>query len=745
MRRAFLFALLAFLATAASIGSAIAFTDTAGTPYATAIDSLTARGIIGGFPDGTFGPQRQVTRQQFAKMVVLTFALPVSEADVVPFGDVQVGGYADPFFPDNYIAVCASNDITKGTTPSTFSPGTPIKRAQLLTMVVRAADRLKPGALTTPAAGYAGSLPGFTDQTHAANLRKAESNGLLAGLVGFGAQWDPWAPATRGEVAQILYNLLNVLAGGAGDPNVHIQDPYIPPQVNIPHLGSLSFSVDQSVSAVSADATADKETVLQLTDRGGWTWRLVVPKGALRGPRTLTMKALTGITSPDIHGALRSGVQLEPDGLLFVTPATLTVSGAGMGGQTFILTSTHDGAAADPALPTHPAVPGSALISHFSNAAADDPTGQTGQIIADFRRQAAAAIAPAKALVKQQDIPVPVPPTLQLECNDEILDILNQELVGHFAKEAGNPENDLISALVGVLRQGQILGIHDPAFEEQANGLVASLIARNEKKALSLIRTYRGQPDKSMAITPFVVGVLKNAELLGATGAPEHAQLLSGLGSYLESLLKPMLDDYKNKHDYRKFGSIMLVAKQVALVGSDDTAQEAVNKLFAATQFDVETTFTLDYPEQEWLLKGTVHVALAMNTTTGHYTTEGTGSGSYVSYTGAKSVPMSGSDYPMTVTLKDFKPCEGTATVTIDRHYADTEQYQVGEDPISLGLVKVGWESIFKQYQGDGGYSFPVTVRNEQAVVIDDTLDGISPSGKVTGTVNIKVTHTPGG
>ena len=45
-------------------------------------------GIVSGFDSQTFGPTRPVTRQQFAKMVVLTLDLPVSESLTCAFTDV---------------------------------------------------------------------------------------------------------------------------------------------------------------------------------------------------------------------------------------------------------------------------------------------------------------------------------------------------------------------------------------------------------------------------------------------------------------------------------------------------------------------------------------------------------------------------------------------------------------------------------------------------------------------------------
>ena len=189
--------------------AALTFSDVpADHPYSQAIQTLSDQGIIGGFPDGTFRPDSPVIRQQFAKMIVLTLGLPVSESNVVPFDDVQIDGFPDPFYPDNYIAVAASNGITVGTGPGRFSPGAIILRAQVVTMIVRGAQNvLPPGTLTMPPAGYTGSLPNFSD-IHSPNMRVAEFNGLLAGLVGFGPSWDPWKPASRGEVAQMLANLL---------------------------------------------------------------------------------------------------------------------------------------------------------------------------------------------------------------------------------------------------------------------------------------------------------------------------------------------------------------------------------------------------------------------------------------------------------------------------------------------------------------------------------------------------------
>ena len=192
-------------------GSASAsFPDVPGThPYSTAIDGIATADVISGFEDGTFGPDKLVIRQQFAKMIVKTMGLTVTGTEVCPFGDVAAQVGTDPFYPSKYVAVCATHSITLGTDSAHFSPTLNIRRTQVITMVVRAADALASDILDPVPTGWSGVLS-YGDPDHGANIKKAEYNGLLAGIQGPGgtlASWDTLGYATRGEVAQILWSL----------------------------------------------------------------------------------------------------------------------------------------------------------------------------------------------------------------------------------------------------------------------------------------------------------------------------------------------------------------------------------------------------------------------------------------------------------------------------------------------------------------------------------------------------------
>jgi hypothetical protein len=225
---------VAAVALAGHVASAAgSFPDVPAThPYHAAILDLAGRGVIQGYSNGDFGPDDPVKRQQFAKMIVLTSGYPVTENDLCPFSDVEESTPPD-LYPDHYVAVAATHGITVGTGPGLFSPGAFINRYQMISMVVRAAANLDPALLTTPPASWTGT-PGWADNpTHGANARRAEYNGLLAGLPL--SSLDPWGEMPRGEVAQVLHNLLLKLPTPTTTTTTASTTTTVPPHFE--HLG----------------------------------------------------------------------------------------------------------------------------------------------------------------------------------------------------------------------------------------------------------------------------------------------------------------------------------------------------------------------------------------------------------------------------------------------------------------------------------------------------------------------------
>jgi len=191
----------------ASATAAAGFPDVSAThPYRLQIEVLAQLGVVSGFADGRFRPNAPVSRQQFAKMVVLAMRIPVSEGDVSDFGDVAKTG-PESLFPDNYVAAVARDGVTTGTKAATptsrglFSPAAEISLAQVVTMMTRASGR----ELASPSSRYR-SVWGDFNASHGPAARLAQYNGLLRYFPV--SSLSPWKKATRGEVAALLYNLM---------------------------------------------------------------------------------------------------------------------------------------------------------------------------------------------------------------------------------------------------------------------------------------------------------------------------------------------------------------------------------------------------------------------------------------------------------------------------------------------------------------------------------------------------------
>jgi hypothetical protein len=299
--------LVVLMFAASSAGAAVlSFADVYPThPYYAAIADLAGRGVIAGFPNGNFGPADPVSRQQFAKMIVTAGGYPVSEADVCPFRDV-VKTDETTLFPDNYVAVCAARGITTGKTATAFDPYGSITRYQVVSMVVRTADNLRPGLLDTPPADWSGSASWSSDQTHGSNAARAEWSGLLEGLNL--SALDPRAPMARGEVAQVLYNLIRRLAAPPV-PEVTLAVASTAGQ------GSVTVQPDRATFALgeSVTLTAVPEDGYMFAGWGG-------DVGGFENPLTVVMDSHKSVTATFLA---RSSTMLFDDlgGLITSAPA----------------------------------------------------------------------------------------------------------------------------------------------------------------------------------------------------------------------------------------------------------------------------------------------------------------------------------------------------------------------------------------------------------------------------------------
>ena len=109
------------------------FVDVAtGSYYEDAVDWAVENGITKGTDDTHFSPDGICTRAQAVTFLWRTAGSPASKTSTMPFTDVPVGSYY-------YDAVlwAVENGITKGTSDTTFSPNMTCTRAQIVTFLWR--------------------------------------------------------------------------------------------------------------------------------------------------------------------------------------------------------------------------------------------------------------------------------------------------------------------------------------------------------------------------------------------------------------------------------------------------------------------------------------------------------------------------------------------------------------------------------------------------------------------------------
>lgn len=109
------------------------FADIAAHENQAAIEALIARGIINGMADGTFAPDKPMTRAQFATIVVKSLGLTPKANGV--FSDVYAKAWYAP-----YVGTAYTYGIVNGRSGTLFDPEGLITRQEAACMVARAAN-----------------------------------------------------------------------------------------------------------------------------------------------------------------------------------------------------------------------------------------------------------------------------------------------------------------------------------------------------------------------------------------------------------------------------------------------------------------------------------------------------------------------------------------------------------------------------------------------------------------------------
>ena len=162
-----------------------------------AVNDLISLNIIDGYTDGTFKPDNTVTRAEMAKLIVAFLRL-----DEIGLGNGTTG-FADVdetnHWSQPYVKVAVAQNIIIGYDDGTFRPDNPVKYSEAVKMIVCAL-------------GYGPVAESRTQEGtpwYSGYISVAAEKGVLSGAT-TNNQEDP---ASRGTVAVLLYNALDVNVG----------------------------------------------------------------------------------------------------------------------------------------------------------------------------------------------------------------------------------------------------------------------------------------------------------------------------------------------------------------------------------------------------------------------------------------------------------------------------------------------------------------------------------------------------
>jgi hypothetical protein len=171
------------------------FTDvTVDSPYYAALNYLKTEGVISGYPDGSFKPDKTINRGEFVKLIVGAVGYDVSTAPSgfdlysatgINFSDVQDGAWYNP-----YLRKAVELAVIGGYSDGTFRPTLEINFAEASKIIVVSTS----GDIAD--AGYASD-----DWYHKYVNVLEQKHAIPTTILNFNSK------ITRGETAEILYRL----------------------------------------------------------------------------------------------------------------------------------------------------------------------------------------------------------------------------------------------------------------------------------------------------------------------------------------------------------------------------------------------------------------------------------------------------------------------------------------------------------------------------------------------------------
>ncbi|MEK4023638.1 S-layer homology domain-containing protein [Sporosarcina sp. FSL W7-1283] len=323
-------------ASAALVASAVApvafaadFSDTKGNTHEEAINALSEAGVIKGYEDGTFKPNKTLTRSDVVKLMGKWL---VSEGYKVPTDAQSKPRFADLKSTSNkelleMAAVVYDNGVFVGTPDGKLDPTGDITRENMAIVLVRAFDRVHDIDL----ASYVADQDFKKDVTDLGKA-KAEARPAIDVLDFFditnpaAPEFNPKATTTRGHFATFLHKTINadfsdveggVVTGVASVKAVNNTTVEVAFKEEVKNVDSLKFTIDGLTVSNAAVKQTDKKVVVLTTavQKGGEKYTVTLDNkaiGSFTGVSSVVPTKIT-VTNDAVQGIVGKQVILTAD------------------------------------------------------------------------------------------------------------------------------------------------------------------------------------------------------------------------------------------------------------------------------------------------------------------------------------------------------------------------------------------------------------------------------------------------
>ncbi len=184
-------ALVIVLAMAFSTVAFASFSDvTEDASYAEAVEVMSALGLLAGYEDGSFGPDKTITRAEFSAVIVRALGMEESAKGV--YGATNFSDVAADAWYAGYVMIASQQGIVNGYPDGTFKPENPVKFEEAVKMIMCMLN-------------YQKKFEKVENPYPTAYIAEAHTTGIT-----LGANLAIGQEASRAIVARLVYNSLTV-------------------------------------------------------------------------------------------------------------------------------------------------------------------------------------------------------------------------------------------------------------------------------------------------------------------------------------------------------------------------------------------------------------------------------------------------------------------------------------------------------------------------------------------------------